>query len=407
MPVMIQKMGGRRLLAMSLVLLMSVVSCLPPKGVDRVAAPYSEDTLRYHLEALAQRVVSKLQSRPGEAFSLDQEVGLVEEYFVLNGQIKRLDKEVSLRAQSDGVIAALSDQLGWARHRRDSIKGQVEDIVTRQVGESLQEAGLSPPDGSRGVSGLFPPSAFFLLKPPYVLVSSPRESIEISSSYLLASQLSMSNIEDLEKQVEAQGLSALVEVTGGFSLYPAWVAEDDDLRRTLQTVAHEWTHAYLFLFFPLGRAYFQGQQMRTINETVAGTVGHEVGEAVYRRYYAALEAPAPQAAVAAAREREFDFAKRMGALRAAVEGMLADGRVEQAEAYMEAERLRLVARGFYLRRLNQAYLALHGTYADNPGFESPIGTVLKDIRSKSRSLGDFIRKVGAVSSYADFHELTE
>lgn len=404
---MIQKMSGRRLLAVSLLLLVSAVSCVAPRGVDRIAAPYSEDTLRYHLETLAKRVTSKLQSTPEAPRSVKEELELVEEYFILNGQIKRLDKELSLGAQTDTTLTYLSDQVAWARQRRDSIRDQVEGIITRQVGEALQEAGLGPADGSGGAGGIFPPSAFFLLKPPFVLVTSPRERIEISASYLLASELSPATIEDIERQVESEGQSALVEVTGGFSLYPAWVAEDDSLRHTLEVVAHEWTHAYLFIYFPLGRAYFEDHQMRTINETVADIVGREAGEAVYRRYYAARETPQPQLMLVAARERQFDYAQRMRGIRATVEGMLADGRVQEAESYMEAERGRLAARGYYLRRLNQAYLALHGTYADNPAFENPIGTILKDIRSKSRSLGDFIRKVGPVSSYADFHELTE
>lgn len=401
---MVQKRGGR-LLAISLLLLVSVVSCLPPRGVDRVAAPYAQDTIRYHLTTLAQRVRLGLRSGPAR-LPVEQEVGLVEEYFTLTGQIRRLGREVrDVQAYNSQTIMALSEQLDWARQRRDLLKEQVEAIIARQVGEALSQAGLVVVLGPQGLNWFFPPSQFFLLKPPLILVTSPRTRIELAGSYLLGSELPQVTIEDIERQAEAEGVSALVERTGGFSLYPAWVSEDDSLRHTLDTVAHEWVHAYLFLFFPLGRSYLRDYQMRTINETVADIIGHEIGEEVYRRCYARLEPPTSSAALKAMSEREAEFARQMRRIRAAVDNMLGQGRVEEAEAYMEVERGKLEARGYYLRRLNHAYLALHGTYADKSAFEAPIGTALKNLRAKSSSLGEFVRRVGSISSYSDLQNL--
>lgn len=386
-------------------------SCIPPEGVDRIAAPYTEDTIRYHLESMFSRAASNILSSTEPGLLVDQdlgEIGLVDEYFVLNGQVQRLSKELNAgRAYDAGTMKILSDQLDWARGRRQLLKGQVESIITKQVGEALLAEGLEPPNIPQGANWSFPPSTFFLLKSPFVLVVSPRDRIEITSSYLLASQLSLSTIEGIESQVEGEGVSALVEGTGGFSLYPAWVSEDETLRQTLEIVAHEWTHAYLFLFFPLGRAYFQDYQMRTVNETVADIVGREIGERVYRQYYAALEPPAPQATAAAVGERDSDFGRQLRSIRVAVETMLTESRVEEAEVYMEVERKRLVDKGYYLRRLNQAYFALHGTYATTPGFESAIGTELKAIRAKSTTLGEFVRLVGNVANPGDLPHLSD
>ena len=87
--------------------------------------------------------------------------------------------------------------------------------------------------------------------------------------------------------------------------------------------------------------------------------------------------------------------------------MLTESRVEEAEVYMEVERKRLVDKGYYLRRLNQAYFALHGTYATSPGFESAIGTELKAIRVKSSTLGEFVRLVGNVANPGDLPHLSD
>ncbi|MDP2728089.1 MAG: hypothetical protein Q8P59_11170, partial [Dehalococcoidia bacterium] len=325
---MLRKMGGRHLLAISLLLLTSAVSCLSPNGVDRVAAPYGESTIGYHFKELAKRIGSSIQGQQETGLPADEQVALVEEYFTLTGQIQRHSREVGdVRAQSNVTLAALTGQLDWARQRRDLVKPQVETIVSHQVGDALRQAGLAVALGPKGPDWFFPPSQFFLLQPPFVLVTSPRDRIEINGSYLLAPQLSTATIENIEGRAEAEGVSALVERTGGFSLYPAWVSEDDSLRDTLDTVAHEWSHAYLFLFSPLGRGYFRDYQMRTINETVADMIGKEVGEAVYQRYYAPQELPISPTASSAARTRGAEFAVQMRQIRAAVDGMLTQGRV--------------------------------------------------------------------------------
>lgn len=407
---MMWKKCGRCLLAVSLSLLTIATACAPPQGVDRIAIPYTQQTVEDHIGSILGKIRDGLQSSPQARPPANQEVGVVEEYFTLAAEVYRLSREVgNVRTQSAHTLEALTSQLDWAQQRHDELKGQVEGIISRQVGEALSEAGLQVALGPTGPDLFFPPSEFFLLQPPFVLVTSPRDRIEISGSYLLSPDLNTADMDKVERQAESGGnVSALVERTGGFSLYPAWVSDSDTLRDTLDIVAHEWTHAYLFMFYPLGRSYFKDYDMRTINETVADMVGHEVGRTVYNRYYSAADQPASAASANAIKAREADFTTQIRRISSAVQGMLAQGQIDQAEAYMEAQRQDLVSRGYAIRRLNQAYLALHGSYADTTGIEAPvapIGKMLKDLRARSSSLGDFVRTVGNVSSYGDLEKL--
>jgi len=60
--------------------------------------------------------------------------------------------------------------------------------------------------------------------------------------------------------------------------------------------------------------------------------------------------------------------------------------------------------GHYIRKLNQAYFAFYGTYADRPTSISPIGLELKELRSQSVSLKDFLNEVAAMTSRQDLRD---
>jgi hypothetical protein len=98
----------------------------------------------------------------------------------------------------------------------------------------------------------------------------------------------------------------------------------------------------------------------------------------------------------------------MRTLRREVEAMLAEGKVTEAEALMEERRQEFAARGYSLRKLNQAYFAFHGFYADSPGSIDPIGPKLQELLDRVQSPGRFILEVQGVTSRADLEEvLTE
>ena len=103
-------------------------------------------------------------------------------------------------------------------------------------------------------------------------------------------------------------------------------------------------------------------------------------------------------------EEGFNFRLEMHTTRLRADELLAEGRIEAAEAYMESRRLIFVENGFLIRKLNQAYFAFHGTYADSPSSISPIGREVEQLRGMTDSIGDFIRTMSSFGSYQEFKE---
>ena len=103
----------------------------------------------------------------------------------------------------------------------------------------------------------------------------------------------------------------------------------------------------------------------------------------------------------------FNFREELHETRKRVDDLLNQGHIQLAELYMEERRRFINDNGYYIRRLNQAYFAFNGTYADHPASVSPIGSQLELIRNSSDSLADFIDKVSQISDYAEFLDLVD
>jgi hypothetical protein len=200
---------------------------------------------------------------------------------------------------------------------------------------------------------------------------------------------------------------------GGVGTYPSAVPLDVDYGHLLETVAHEWLHQYLF-FRPLGSRYFRDPALATINETVADIAGRELGALAAERYPLSTTLPAEEEGLPAGQAGAgatptpgagIDFNQVMRELRLEVDRLLAEGKVAEAESLMEARRQFLADHGYYIRRINQAYFAFHGLYADTPASSSPIGPKLDELRRRSSSLGDFIRTAARITSEADLDRL--
>jgi hypothetical protein len=88
----------------------------------------------------------------------------------------------------------------------------------------------------------------------------------------------------------------------------------------------------------------------------------------------------------------------MREIRIAVDNYLAQGEIDQAEAFMEQKQQYLAENGYYIRKLNQAYFAFHGTYADSPTSSSPIGKEISQLREQSASLKDFLDSAAGITS---------
>jgi hypothetical protein len=191
------------------------------------------------------------------------------------------------------------------------------------------------------------------------------------------------------------------------STYPSFVTNEASLRFTIDAATEEWLHQYLF-FKPLGILYTldltglsPNYEIATINETVASMASKEIGAIVYQKYYPQHENGNNQGQT---EEPEFDFNREMREIRRTVDEYLARGEIKLAEGFMEEKRQYLASMGYHIRKLNQAYFAFHGAYADSPTSISPIGPELEKLREQSSSIKDFLDKASSITSRQDLIE---
>jgi len=85
-------------------------------------------------------------------------------------------------------------------------------------------------------------------------------------------------------------------------------------------------------------------------------------------------------------------------IRRQVDSLLSAGKIDEAESYMNTMQQFLMTKGYYIRKLNQAYFAFHGIYADSPVSIDPLGGQLHQLRAESRSLKDFLDRVDNIVS---------
>ena len=93
--------------------------------------------------------------------------------------------------------------------------------------------------------------------------------------------------------------------------------------------------------------------------------------------------------------------------RVTADELLAEGKIEEAEAYMEARREIFWQNGYAIRKLNQAYFAFYGAYADVPGGpagEDPVGPAVRALRAQSDSLADFVNRISWMTSFEQLQD---
>lgn len=103
----------------------------------------------------------------------------------------------------------------------------------------------------------------------------------------------------------------------------------------------------------------------------------------------------------------FDFREEMHETRVRADELLAQGKIEEAEAYMEQRRQVFWEHGYLIRKLNQAYFAFHGAYADVPGGaagQDPVGPAVRTLREQSDSLADFINTIAWMTSFEELQQ---
>jgi len=337
--------------------------------------------------------------------SRSEEDAQVSRFFALNALIAQQERVASDPKSATGVATDARTASAVLRAERRDLKNTVALILDGRLTRVIKEAGLT-----RHVGGdvVWPPVNIEFQEPPAVLVKSPRSEIRKQSESLLRGDLPIARVQTIESEAERDGkTSALVEEIGGIAMYPAIIPFDADYHYILQDIAHEWMHHYLY-FAPLGRGYFDSAKLTTLNETVANIVGRELGDMLFAEYpleqppaFVTIAAVAGSAVATTNAAAGIDFTKEMRDLRRQVESLLAAGKIDEAERAMEEKRQFLAANGYYIRRLNQAYFAFHGSYADSAGSIDPIGPKLDDLRKKSASLREFVSVVRGFGSEGD------
>ncbi len=322
-----------------------------------------------------------------------------------------------LRKARDGLKLALAqnDQIAVSIHQthidnliaeRNQIRDSVEELLESAISTELIKLGLHQ-DGEF----IWPPVDFRIDDTPHILVTSPRDKIERDSVRLLQPDLIEQDKLHMETEVlERADLSAVVLPTGGLASYPNLVPSDYSLQSLLEVSAHEWLHAYL-IFHPLGRAYWSNGDMTSLNETLANLFGKEVGRTVYNQLTGenvpTLEAPyIPDHDKDDDEEDEiFDPREFLHETRHEAEQLLSDGKIDEAETYMESRRQTLVENGHNIRKINQAYFAFHGTYADSPSSTSPLARQIYQLRQQTTNAGQLVKTLQTISNYNDFQTL--
>ena len=396
------------LLVLSPLLLRGDIFNLSP--VKELASPYLYDLVEWEAKNFLGKWLHKTgRSLPWASLSDEVRLEKVREYFSLNSDIRdlqrRLDESIIAGKAGKEEIEDLKDTLSGLTRQRSALRKDVEETLESAISSILGDLGFSSRIGL-----IFPPVDLRFDTTPKLLVTSPRDRIDRLDNVLLRSSVTLDDREALEDRVfQEQDLSALVTSIGGLATYPAIIPNSTDLRRTLSTMAHEWLHHYFF-FRPLGQSYNSGRNMTTLNETAADVAGRELGGLAYARLGFDAGETQPEEEESAADQEDptaFDFDGEMRKTRLRVDELLAQGKIEEAEAYMEARRLVFVENGFHIRKINQAYFAFNGTYAENPASISPIADQLKELRTLLPDVGEFIGVVAGASSYPDFLELLE
>jgi hypothetical protein len=324
------------------------------------------------------------------------------------------------------------------RQERDTLRAQIkahqnlaEAIFQEQVESLLREEGFA-------LGGqVLPPLRFRFTELPDVLIISRRDKIERIDQRELTTGLTVDAFDQIEREVDRRfNVSSIVEPIGGLGSYPTMLGESSNIPWVIETIAHEWTHNYLLPAY-VGRNYTTQPVARTINETTASIVGRELRQRVLQRFYPDLAASgtvdrwdsgtvntelrsvftvplshrltaslsadwsAPTNANA-----DFDFNNEMRQTRVTTDDLLAQGKIEEAETYMEERRKLFVQNGYAIRKLNQAYFAFHGAYNAVPGGaptagRDRVGPAVQDLRKRSQTLGDFVRAIAQVTSLED------
>jgi hypothetical protein len=366
--------------------------------------PWTVEALEAKFEQLGLGAIEYLNEEQRKELVLEA-LQLIDQTGRLEAELQSIYADPSI-SHPDEASRAKAEELAILKKELDQKAPLAEAILQDNIALTLNALGL----GAAG--GVFPPVAFHFSQLPRALIVSPRNEIRQQANVQLEPEIELEDQIVLENRVEeALDVSALVVNVGGLSTYPTMVLQNSSLVWVTETVVHEWVHNYL-AFRPLGWYYSTTPEMRTVNETVASILGREIGLLVLEQYYPSQVPHPPPSSSAPSSNQEppaFDFMEEMRKTRVRVDELLAQGEIDQAEAYMQARRQDFWEQGYrHIRRLNQAYFAFYGTYAaeaGGPAGEDPVGAAVRALWARIQDPAEFLRRVSGVNSFPELQSI--
>lgn len=342
----------------------------------------------------------------------DARIELVESYLLELEETQRLQTRAEElfgnpdRSEAEAELDAVLMELDRQRSGLQRLRPVAETVLQEEVGVVLQAMDFSV------LGAPLPPVLMRFTPLPTAFIVSPRDEIRQEANISLRVGLTLEEQIALERHVEsALDVSTLIVPIGGMGTYPTMIQQSTALPWITEVIGHEWTHNYLTLH-PLGVNYAQTPELRTMNETTASLMGVEFSERVLGRTFPEYLPPAEtsipvEPPVEPAQENLFDFRAEMRVTRLRVDDLLAEGEINAAEEYMEARRAIFWEHGYHIRKLNQAYFAFHGAYADEPGGaagDDPVGAAVRSIWETVGSPADFLRLMASMDSYEELEK---
>ena len=404
----------------SIILMLSTTSVWQPidqaERIRTYSRPYEFDFFGWTANAVWQKI-SAISLGPIRHLSHLQQRKIIKDYFqaLVNSQnlknsLETLYADPDYSSKKNGSLV-LERKFQEQEKQLEKLSILAEAVIQDQVTQTLDAMGLIE------LKQPLPPVLYHVTDLPKNLIISPRNIIHQEKSISLQPDLSPSEEITLESRVEVNtDFSALVVPVGGVGTYPTMVISTGNLLYLVDTVAHEWTHN-LLIFRPLGWNYSKTPALRTMNETAASIAGEEISWFLIRRFFGDLIKPEENLSYktyeasfipfSPEKQESFNFQKEMYQTRVTVDKLLEQKKVAEAEKFMEARRRIFWENGFKIRKLNQAYFAFYGAYANEPfsaAGADPVGNDVRILRARSRNLLSFLQKISWMSTYGQLKQ---